>query len=168
MNLIVTTPTCQLDLTQWEIALNLLTVMPLDTRRWIPQQPNGTFYNTPDDYLRRGTRWDHATQTFILEPHYSFRIQVQISGSIYGWINYERDADLSLVKDGIASALANPLTIANTRRWDLDTARRRACNRGDEEHEARLLKEQRDLARVAFTYYDPLDQARIHRRHTAL
>lgn len=164
MNLTVT-KNRQLDPAQWEIALDLLTVLPLDTRTWRSRERGLHFYDTPEEFFTRDKKWDHTTQTDILEPYYHFRIQFQIAEHISGVIDHERATDLSIVKAGIASALANPLTIANRRCWELDELRRKACVRGDEEQEARYLDEQRHHAAIAYTYYDHYDRERLAHRH---
>lgn len=164
MNLTVT-KNRQLDPAQWEIALDLLTVLPLDTRTWRSRERGLHFYDTPDEFFTRDKKWDHTTQTDILEPYYHFRIPFQIAEHISGVIDHERATDLSIVKAGIASALANPLTIANTRYWEIDELRRKACEQGNGEQEARYLEEQRHHAAIAYRYYDHFDHKRLAHRH---
>lgn len=160
----------RLDPARWEIALNLLAVLAIDTRcrRLLCHHDRPIqFHDTPNDFFTRDTTWDPQQETHILEPYYQFRIQFNIAGCINGSIDCGHAHDLSTVQSGIAAALATPYTIANRRKWELDELRRDADARGDDALSEELLEEQRHHARIAYTAYDRVDRERLQRRHAA-
>lgn len=157
----------RLDSARWEIALDLLAVLALDTR-CLHTFPDGhpPFHESPDHFFTRGLKWNPHHDTYILDPYYQFRLQFNVSGWITGWIDCTHAQDLSTVKAGITAALTTPYTIANRRSWKLDEQRKYANAHGDDEQATRLLEEQRRQSLIANSFYDRFDQERMRMRQS--
>jgi len=163
MNLTVTTNT-QLNVTQWQTALNLFAVLPIEPRCFLCHAGK-QFHDTPDEFLHRPQTWDARTNTYRLESWYDFTIRFAINGRIQGRIEITNAHDLAIVREGLQFALQTLYTRANRRRWECDDLRRRAALRLDETTAEHYLAQQRQEADIAFTHYDQIDPRRAQRRH---